>query len=501
MKTTTRMLLSAATGLLTMAAAGAADFSGQWRAEIDTPIGLQKYIYTFQADGERLSGKANAEVNDQKREAELKEGKIAGDTVTFVEMIKIQDNDIRIDYKGKLDGNEIKFTRQVGEFATEEFVAKRIQAADDSKPASSNILGQQYPRIDSELRATFRLKAPDAQKVRLHLDKDYDLVRDTNGVWSVTTTPQVPGFHYYWFILDGVNVCDPASETFYGVGRQYSGIEVPEKGVDFYNVKDVPHGEIRERWYFSKTTQAWRRIFVYTPPDYDLDREARYPVLYLQHGGGEDERGWVVQGRVNHIMDNLIAAKQTKPMIIVMERGYARKPGDPEMPMRPPAGGSTNRAPNFSAMFNTLEQVFINDLIPMIDATYRTKAERENRAMAGLSMGGMQTFNITLNNLDKFAYIGGFSGAGGGFGGGTFDAKTAHNGVMADAEAFNKKVRLVWLGIGTVEPPNMYASVKNYHDALEKAGIKTVYYESPGTAHEWQTWRRDLKEFAPLLFQ
>jgi enterochelin esterase family protein len=311
----------------------------------------------------------------------------------------------------------------------------------------------------------------------------------------------VPGFHYYWFILDGVNVCDPASETFYGVGRQYSGIEVPEKGVDFYNVKDVPHGEIRERWYFSKTTQAWRRIFVYTPPDYDLDREARYPVLYLQHGGGEDERGWVVQGRVNHIMDNLIAAKQTKPMIIVMERGYARKPGDPEMPMRPPAGGSTNRAPNFSAMFNTLEQVFINDLIPMIDATYRTKAERENRAMAGLSMGGMQTFNITLNNLDKFAYIGGFSGAGGGFGGGTFDAKTAHNGVMADAEAFNKKVRLVWLGIGTVEPPNMYASVKNYHDALEKAGIKTVYYESPGTAHEWQTWRRDLKEFAPLLFQ
>jgi enterochelin esterase family protein len=200
-------------------------------------------------------------------------------------------------------------------------------------------------------------------------------------------------------------------------------------------------------------------------------------------------------------MDDLIAEKKAKPMIIVMERGYARKPGDPEMPMRPPAGGTTNRAPNFSAMFNTLEQVFINDLIPMIDATYRTKGDRENRAMAGLSMGGMQTFNITLDNLDKFAYIGGFSGAGGGFGGGTFDAKTAHHGVMADAEAFNKRVRLVWLGIGTVEPPNMYASVKNYHDALEKAGIKTVYYESPGTAHEWQTWRRDLKEFAPLLFQ
>ena len=193
MKTTTRMLLSTATGLLTIAAAGAADFSGQWSVEIDTPIGLQKYIYTLQADGEKLTGNANAEVNDQKREAELKEGKIAGVTVTFVEMIKIQDNDIRIEYKGKLDGNEIKFTRQVGEFATEEFVAKRVQTADDSKPASSNILGQQYPRIDSELRATFRLKAPDAQKVRLHLDKDYDLVRDTNGVWSVTTTPPSAG--------------------------------------------------------------------------------------------------------------------------------------------------------------------------------------------------------------------------------------------------------------------------------------------------------------------
>jgi enterochelin esterase-like enzyme len=152
-------------------------------------------------------------------------------------------------------------------------------------------------------------------------------------------------------------------------------------------------------------------------------------------------------------------------------------------------------------MFNTLEEVFIKDLIPMIDTTYRTKPDRENRAMAGLSMGGMQTFNITLNNLDKFAYIGGFSGAGGGFGGQTFDAKTTHNGIMADAEAFNKKVRLLWLGIGTEEAPNMYASVNNYHKALEAAGIKHAYYESPGTAHEWQTWRRDLKEFAPLLFR
>jgi enterochelin esterase family protein len=379
-------------------------------------------------------------------------------------------------------------------------LAQPAPAADDSKPSTTNIPGQQYPRIDSELRATFRLTAPNAQKVRLHLDKDYDMQKDDTGVWSVTTTPQVVGFHYYWFILDGLNVCDPASETFYGVGRQYSGIEVPEKGVDFYDVKDVPHGEIRERWYFSQTTASWRRIFIYTPPDYDSNRDARYPVLYLQHGGGEDERGWVVQGRVNHIMDNLIAAKKAKPMIIVMEKGYARKTGEPEVPLRPPSGGGSMPT-DFRRMFGALEEVFIKDLIPMIDATYRTKTDRENRAMAGLSMGGMQTFNITLANLDKFAYIGGFSGAGGGFGGGTFDAKTAHNGVMADAEAFNKKVRLLWLGIGTAEGERFYSSVKNYRDALEKAGIKTVFYESPGTAHEWQTWRRSLKEFAPLLFQ
>jgi enterochelin esterase-like enzyme len=382
-----------------------------------------------------------------------------------------------------------------------QFCLGQTPLSEDAKPASSNISGQQYPRIDSQLRCTFQLKAPEAQKVRLHLDKDYDMDRGTNGVWSVTTTPQVPGFHYYWFILDGANVCDPASETFYGVSRQYSGIEVPEKGVDFYFPKEVPHGEIRERPYFSKTTGSWGRIFVYTPPDYDSSGGTRYPVLYLQHGGGEDERGWVIQGRVNHIMDNLIAEKKCKPMLIVMERGYARKPGEPETPPRSPAGQTNSPAPDFRRMFGTLQEVFINDLIPMIDSTYRTIPDRDHRAMAGLSMGGMQTFNITLNNLDKFSYIGGFSGAGGGFGGGTFDPKTAHNGVMADAQAFNQKVHLLFMSIGTAEGERFYNSVKSYRDALEKAGIKTVFYESPGTAHEWQTWRRSLREFAPQLFQ
>lgn len=373
-------------------------------------------------------------------------------------------------------------------------------APDDSKPASTNISGAEYPRIHSDLRVTFRLKAPDAQRVRVHVDNDYDMTRDADGFWTVTTRPQVPGFHYYWFILDGVNVSDPASETFYGTGKQCSGIEVPEAGVEFYNPQDVPHGEIRERWYFSKTIAAWRRVFVYTPPDYDTNREARYPVLYLQHGGGEDERGWVVQGRVNHIMDNLIAAQKARPMILVMEKGYARKPGEPQVSLRPPAAGAGAQPPDFRRVFSALEEVFIQDLIPMIDSTYRTLPDRENRAMAGLSMGGMQTFLITLNNLDKFAWLGGFSGAGGGFGG-AIDTKTAHNGVLADAEAFNNKVHLVWIGIGTAEGERFYNSVKSYRDALEEGGIKTIFYESPGTAHEWQTWRRCLNEFAPRLFQ
>ncbi|MGH7224407.1 MAG: alpha/beta hydrolase [Gemmataceae bacterium] len=310
----------------------------------------------------------------------------------------------------------------------------------------------------------------------------------------------VPGFHYYRVFIDGAEVGDPSSEMFYGTGKMTSGIEIPEKGVDFYLPKDVPHGEIRERWYRSKTTQKWRRIFVYTPPGYDTNRETRYPVLYLQHGGGEDERGWPNQGRVGFILDNLLAERKAKPMIVVMEQGYARRSGEAAPPARPPAPGQNRRPPrDFSRLFAAFEDVMVKDLIPMIDATYRTIPNRDNRAMAGLSMGGMQTFQITLKHLDLFAYLGGFSGAGGGFGGVPFDPKTAHNGVMADAGAFNKKVRLLWLGIGTTEG-RMYAGIKKYHEALEKAGIKHGYYESPGTAHEWLTWRRCLHEFAPLLF-
>lgn len=384
------------------------------------------------------------------------------------------------------------------------------QASDEGKPASSNVMGAQYPKIHADLSATFRLRAPDAKTVQVQVGADpkhYDLTRGVDGTWTGSTPPLVPGFHYYYFFVDGVQVNDPASHAFYGYSKDSSGIEVPEKGVDFYDAKNVPHGEVRTRWYFSRITGSWRRCLVYTPPDYDANPRARYPVLYLQHGAGEDETGWTAQGRVNFILDNLIAEKKSKPMIVVMDRGYASKPGEappgprPSVPAPQPGAPAApaGRGPGFQ--ISTFEEVFIDELIPMIDSTYRTLADREHRAMAGLSMGGMQTFQIAMKHLDKFAYIGGFSGAGGGMGGGpAFDAKTAANGVYADAAAFNKKVKLVWIGVGTAEPERMATGIKAFHEGLDKAGIKTVYYESPGTAHEWQTWRRDLKEFAPLLF-
>ncbi|MCH7918420.1 MAG: esterase [Planctomycetes bacterium] len=362
-----------------------------------------------------------------------------------------------------------------------------LAEAADAKPAVSNVRGQAYPKIDSDLRAIFRIEAPHAQKVQIRLDKTYDMVKDDEGVWTVTTDPLVPGFHYYFLRIDDVEVADPASESFFGWGKMSSGIEVPTKGEDFYEPKHVPHGDVRSKWYFSKVTQAWRRCHVYTPPRYDKDTDTRYPVLYLQHGAGEDERGWPVQGRVNFILDNLIAAGKAKPMIIVMDKGYARAPGQEE-------GRRFN--------FDTFERVMIDDLIPTIDASYRTLTDRDNRAMAGLSMGGMQTCAIVPNNLDKFAWMGGFSGAGGRIrGGAAFDPKTAHNGVMADAEAFNRRVHLVWLGIGTAEGERLYNWVKGYRDALEEAGIKTVFFESGGTDHEWHTWRRCLHDFAPRLFK
>lgn len=373
------------------------------------------------------------------------------------------------------------------------------------KPATTNVLDAQYPRVDSQGRAEFRVKAPDASKVRLNFwsGPKLDMEKEADGSWSVTTPPLVPGFHYYTLIIDGAEVADPSSHSFYGGSRDASGIEIPEAGSTYYSAQDVPHGEVREVWYHSDVTGTWRHALVYTPPGYDTQTKVRYPVLYLQHGGGEDETGWIRQGNANFILDNLIAGGNCKPMLVVMANGYARRAGQPA----PDLTGKPFGSPEAMRVMQEMAQAFEDDvtqaLVPFIDGHFRTVADRDHRAMAGLSMGGMQTFQVTFDHLDLFSYIGGFSGAAGQMvlGNRSLDPETDFHGALADPAAFAKRVHLLWIGVGTEEPAMMHAGLVRLHTSLDDAHVQHVFYESPGTAHEWQTWRRDLKDFAPRLFQ
>jgi len=379
------------------------------------------------------------------------------------------------------------------------------QESGEFRPAATNVWGAEYPRVDGAGRVEVRIKAPDATKVRVSFwsGPKLDLVKQSDGLWTVTTPPLVPGLHYYMLNVDGAEVADLGSQAFFGGGKYASAVEVPEPGSTYYSIQPVPHGQVREVWYDSKVTGTWRHALVYLPPGYDEQVKRRYPVLYLQHGGGEDETGWVRQGRANFILDNLIAAGGTQPMIVVMAYGYARRAGQPipDLTGKPP--GSPERAKVMLDMASAFEADVTEALIPFVDSTFRTTADRDHRAMAGLSMGGMQTFHVTLRHLDLFSYIGGFSGAGAAqmLAGEKLDARTAYNGAFADPEAFAKKVRLLWLGVGTEEPERMRDGIRGLHASLTEAKIPHVYWESPGTDHEWQTWRRDLKDFAPRLFK
>ncbi|WP_300703326.1 family 43 glycosylhydrolase [Bacteroides sp.] len=353
-------------------------------------------------------------------------------------------------------------------------------------PAPSNMHGCDYPRLDKENRAYFRIYSPDVKSLQVDIcGKKYDLSKDENGWWTGKTDPLVVGFHYYFLLVDGFSVIDPMSCTFFGCSRMASGIEVPEgKEGDYYRTQNVPHGQVRICTYYSESQQRFRRCIVYTPAEYEQNTKKRYPVLYLQHGMGEDETGWSTQGLMYNILDNQIAEGKCVPMIVVMESG------DIEVGFRPRPGKDVDAERNlYGASFATL---IINDLIPMIDKTFRTYTDREHRAMAGLSWGGKQTFDITLTNLDKFAYIGGFSGAIFGL-----DIKNAFNGVFTDAADFNQKVHYLFLGCGTEENMGTAQLVKSLRDM----GIHVASYESQGTAHEWLTWRRCLNEFIPNLFK
>jgi len=377
-------------------------------------------------------------------------------------------------------------------------------------PSPYNFAGVQYPRIEADSRATFHFTAPNAQKVQVSVvSVAHDMVKGDDGVWSYTTSePQAPGYHNYWMIVDGTIVLDPDTQAFIGYGHMCNGFEVPSPQETFYDIKDVPHGNVQIKNYFAKTANAWRHIFVYTPPDYEKNRSKHYPVFYLQHGGGEDYRVWIEMGRANVILDNLLAEGKVKPMIVVMEtsvdpgpfggpgrgRGAGRGPGAgaPAGAVRGAgagAGAGADRRGGAGGAFNfsDFEHRLIDDLIPYVDANYRTIANQPHRAMAGLSMGGMQTHQITMAHLDKFSHIGLFSGG------------SIATSEITDMAAFKKKVKVVFFSFGSLEPGA--PSAKAAADALKQAGVNSHYYESPGTAHEWQSWRRSLHEFAPLLFQ
>ena len=356
----------------------------------------------------------------------------------------------------------------------------------DAVTAETTIPGNEFPKIDSERRAYFRVNAPEAHRVQVDIcGKKYDMRRDGQGVWCATTDPLAVGCHYYFINIGGVNVIDPATETFFGCNRQAGGIEIPEgpEG-DYYRPQQgIAHGQVRSFYYYASSTGEWRHAMVYTPAAYEKGKQ-RYPVLYLQHGMGEDETGWTRQGRMQHIMDNLIASGEAVPMIVVMESGDVKEP----------FRGGDNRQ-GFSQYGASFYKVMINDLIPTIDAQFRTLRDRDHRAMAGLSWGGHQTFDIVLQHTDQFSYMGTFSGAIFGL-----DVKTAYDGIFTRPDEFNKKIHYLFMMSGT-EGMDQIFGTRKLVDELNAQGIHAHYYESVGTDHEWLTWRRGLRHFLPHLFK
>jgi enterochelin esterase family protein len=370
-----------------------------------------------------------------------------------------------------------------------------VGAAEDAarfpRPAATNLPGRAYPQVEQDLRVTFRIPAPGARQVLLDLGGRGDrlqMTRDGEGVWAVTTAPLTPGFHYYSFVLDGAVLTDASGEGFFGMGRMLNGVEVPSAGEDFSDTKDVPHGEVRIRPYMTRSTGEQRKVVVYTPPDYDANPAARYPVLYLQHGQGEDRRAWCRQGRVNFILDNLIAEGKAKPMIVVMEDGgiaAGRAEGADNSTATGPA------AADRLGVARAFERVVVDELIPMVDTSYRTVPDREHRAIAGTGLGGWQALHIGLSHLDLFAHVGGFSPG---------LPTDFVDRVAKDATGINGRVKLLFLSSGAAEREGN-PEIMKLHETWDRARVRHLYYESPGTRHEWLTWRRSLRQFAPQLFQ
>ncbi|MCQ2212118.1 MAG: esterase [Bacteroidaceae bacterium] len=360
------------------------------------------------------------------------------------------------------------------------------QVVEDFKPASTNQEGKQYPMVNSQRMVRAQISAPEATSVKLDIGGvKYDMKKDANGVWTGESAPQDVGFHYYQLNIDGASVPDPGSKYYYGASRWGSGIDIPADDEEFYQVKNVPQGSINEIYYYSTVTETMRHAYVYLPAEYYAQPNKKFPVLYLQHGMGENETGWSAQGKTGIIMDNLIAAKKAVPFIIVMDNGLNARPAHPA-PQPAQQGGDQGGRRRFN-MGGAFQDVLIKDIIPMTEKNYRVIADPQHRAMAGLSMGGMQTHSITLANPTTFAWIGMFSG-------GAFNTQELEN-----AADFKKTNKLLFMSCG--EPEEARMNVTKAANDIKALGLNTHSYISPGTAHEWQTWRRSLYQFAQLLFK
>lgn len=343
------------------------------------------------------------------------------------------------------------------------------EVKEDFVPSELNQPGQEYPMVNSQGYARFRIQAPDAKAVSVSLGLGGRggtvLEKAEDGYWYGTTAgPMDEGFHYYRITVDGGTFNDPGTCNYYGSVRWESGIEIPAHDRDFYALKDVPHGKVQQVLFPSDGT--FRRAFVYTPAGYDKSTDS-YPVLYLQHGWGEDETAWSTQGHANLIMDNLIAEGNAVPFIIVMTYGLTN-------------GARIGGLNSFD--YTVFEKVLVDDLVPYIDANFRTIADRKHRAMAGLSMGGMETHNITLARPETFGSFGLLSG-----------------GVYTPEElAKIEKPDFVFVSCGSKEGPDRI--MKAAKD-LQDAGYNALGHVSEGTAHEFLTWRRALYTMAQRLFK
>lgn len=391
-------------------------------------------------------------------------------------------------------------------------VSASAQVVEDFKPATTNQEGKQYPMVNSQRMVRAQISAPEATSVKLDIGGvKYDMVKDENGVWTGESAPQDEGFHYYQLNIDGASVPDPGSKYYYGASRWGSGIDIPAADEEFYTVKNVPQGSVNEVYYYSTVTEKMRHCYIYLPAAYRENPDKKFPVLYLQHGMGENETGWSAQGKTGIIMDNLIAAGKAVPFIIVMDNGLNARPanmpeGQPGFGMGPrpqggqpgqgrPQGGAPSQGQGAQRRprggfggfggFNAFQDVLLKDIIPMVEKNYRVIADTEHRAMAGLSMGGMQTRSITMANPTTFAYVGMFSG-------GTFRAED-----LKEAADFKKTNKVLFMSCGSKE--NM--GVDKAAEDLKAIGINAHSYVSPETAHEWQTWRRSLYQFAQLIFK